>query len=908
MSTVSPFSATAQVKSLAGTAAAPGITFTGNTSTGLFSPAANQIAVTTGGVQRLLIGADGTITPSGSLLFPAGTAAAPSVSFTGDTNTGVYSPGPDTVAVATNGAGRLFVDASGNVFPNAISFSLANLPIGGPGFKGVSNGTQLDAPVEFYATSSNERWSTIFSNTNGLVGAISTFGNGVLYYTSVGGGIRSASGNASDVSIFTSSSERLRITSAGLVGIGTSLPGALLHLSSATGSATPTPTELRVATTTSASDWSTTAPWGRLSYYSADTSGGGPKIHASIDTTANTAAKLISNLDFKISEATTGSLVNAFSIVSGNTAANVSLRMGAGTNGIQFNNQTDTGINSGTQTLLFTTAGSERLRITSAGRVGIGTSAPAHILETLQAGSSSVTVGASLAASGNGGAGRGIGLLFKAPGDFNTVEVARIDGRQNSLSTTANNASLNFMVANPTGVLTERLTILNTGNVGIGTSIPETSLHVDTGSILASGGDIINESNIEGLGSFFHTARKSRGTFTSKTIVLTNDVLGGFSALGYDGSQYINGSQLRFIVDSDPVGGSMPTAFVVRTGTTAGGSERMRITSAGNVGIATTTPAQTFECRGSTRISADNFGHVEIIPTIGNGGTAVIQQTTIAPRNGGDLAIQVDTRSQGGNLLFRTGGSTERARIDSSGRLLVGTSSALLTQNLSANGGAASSLQVVATSTANANTLLATFQSLGFGHQLSFATSRGSTVGTPVQANDTLGRIAFFGDDGTDIISSGASILCAVDGTPGADDMPGRLVFSVTADGASSPTEALRITNDRVVAYNQDTPAAVNATATLTVANLKTGIITSTSAAATDMTLPTGTDTEAGFSRLYTNFTFEWTVINTGPSLVSVLAATAHTIVGSGSVATGTSGRFASRRTAANTFVTYRLS
>jgi hypothetical protein len=73
------------------------------------------------------------------------------------------------------------------------------------------------------------------------------------------------------------------------------------------------------------------------------------------------------------------------------------------------------------------------------------------------------------------------------------------------------------------------------------------------------------------------------------------------------------------------------------------------------------------------------------------------------------------------------------------------------------------------------------------------------------------------------------------------------------------------------------------------------------------MTLPTGTDTQAGFGTTYDNFTFEWSVINTGPSLVRVLAGTAHTIVGSGSVATGTSGRFASRRTATNTFVTYRL-
>ncbi len=178
---------------------------------------------------------------------------------------------------------------------------------------------------------------------------------------------------------------------------------------------------------------------------------------------------------------------------------------------------------------------------------------------------------------------------------------------------------------------------------------------------------------------------------------------------------------------------------------------------------------------------------------------------------------------------------------------------------------------------------------------------------TVVANGNRLGQFNFVGADGTQFISA-ASIDCEVDGTPGTNGMPGRLVLSVTLDGASSPTEALRITNDRVVAYNQPAPAAVNATATLTVANLKTGIITSTSAAATDMTLPTGTDTQAGFSGTYDNFTFEWSVINTGPSLVRVLAGTAHTIVGSGSVATGTSGRFASRRTAANTFVTYRLS
>jgi hypothetical protein len=137
--------------------------------------------------------------------------------------------------------------------------------------------------------------------------------------------------------------------------------------------------------------------------------------------------------------------------------------------------------------------------------------------------------------------------------------------------------------------------------------------------------------------------------------------------------------------------------------------------------------------------------------------------------------------------------------------------------------------------------------------------------------------------------------------------MPGRIVLSVTADGASLPTEALRITNDRVVAYNQPDVTSKAAAATLTVAELKTKIIQYTGAAAT-LTLPTGTLTEGGFSGIYTNMTFEWSVINTGSGLCTIGAGTGHTIVGGATVAAGASGRFASRRTAANTFVTYRLS
>ena len=78
---------------------------------------------------------------------------------------------------------------------------------------------------------------------------------------------------------------------------------------------------------------------------------------------------------------------------------------------------------------------------------------------------------------------------------------------------------------------------------------------------------------------------------------------------------------------------------------------------------------------------------------------------------------------------------------------------------------------------------------------IALAASASGTVGSfsALSDDDAMGYIFFGGDDGTDIRSAGASINAAVDGTPGSNDMPGRLVFSTTADGASSPTEAMRI-------------------------------------------------------------------------------------------------------------------
>jgi len=79
---------------------------------------------------------------------------------------------------------------------------------------------------------------------------------------------------------------------------------------------------------------------------------------------------------------------------------------------------------------------------------------------------------------------------------------------------------------------------------------------------------------------------------------------------------------------------------------------------------------------------------------------------------------------------------------------------------------------------------------------VTYAKSRGGVIGTHavVADGDTLGINYYYGSDGSSFILA-ASVEAEVDGTPGTNDMPGRLVFSTTADGASSPTERMRIDN-----------------------------------------------------------------------------------------------------------------
>ena len=85
------------------------------------------------------------------------------------------------------------------------------------------------------------------------------------------------------------------------------------------------------------------------------------------------------------------------------------------------------------------------------------------------------------------------------------------------------------------------------------------------------------------------------------------------------------------------------------------------------------------------------------------------------------------------------------------------------------------------------------------GPVLNYVRARGTkAASTIVQSGDLLAQFRGSGWDGVQIIQA-ANIEVRVDGTPGTSDMPGRLVFGTTADGASSPTERMRISSTGIV-------------------------------------------------------------------------------------------------------------
>jgi len=166
-----------------------------------------------------------------------------------------------------------------------------------------------------------------------------------------------------------------------------------------------------------------------------------------------------------------------------------------------------------------------------------------------------------------------------------------------------------------------------------------------------------------------------------------------------------------------------------------------------------------------------------------------------------DVAAITGVLTANGGAVFNEGSADVDFRVESNGNpnmlFVDGGNDAVVIGHNNANDGSVSSafsLQNIGTSYNSSSIGLARFSADVNAPALAFHKSRNASIGgdTVVADNDELGRIRFFGNDGTDF-AEGARITALVNGTPGGGDMPTELVFSTSADGAESPTARMTI-------------------------------------------------------------------------------------------------------------------
>ena len=195
-----------------GTAAAPAFYFKDSgTDTGIYSPGADQVGISTGGTLRFSISTTAT-TSTLAIVHPLGAVGTPSVTFTGDLNTGVYSSGADALDFATGGTRRVGIASTGDVTVYGGNVTLNAQSDLRFADSDSSNWVAFQAPA---TVASNVTWT--LPSTDGTSGQLlSTNGSGTLSWATDIGGTKIEVGNTKAEVTDTGSNGKFAVTVEGV--------------------------------------------------------------------------------------------------------------------------------------------------------------------------------------------------------------------------------------------------------------------------------------------------------------------------------------------------------------------------------------------------------------------------------------------------------------------------------------------------------------------------------------------------------------------------------------------------------------------------------------------------------------------------------------------------------------------
>jgi trimeric autotransporter adhesin len=467
----------------AGTVSAPAITTTGDTNTGIYFPAADTIGFTEGGVEGLRINSSGQTSTS-----IAGTASLPSFTRTGDENTGIFFPAADTIAFTEGGVESMRIDSAGNV---------------GVGTSTIVYKLEVNGAGRFNNSGAGGGSALFGNNLDSTLGQIIAPFNSAVFTI--------ANTTANPIAFNTGGSEKMRITSAGDVGIGTSSPTYKLQIQS-----------------------------------------GASTILAGADSAATTLTDATQKvMRFGVPHYTNAEEPVGALFVS-NTVSASALLIGGGTG--QFNAATllqfYTAANNTTVT------GTERMRITSAGLVGIGTSSPSS---TLTVGGNPPTAGALAAV----GAAAGISLALSD--NVNCSLYVRHPAAGPVIGTDGGNA-LRF-ATNGNAASDEKMRIDSSGNLLVGTT--------------TTAGSVSNTANI--VGGLFTTHSGTSGTIATgtPTNIITSLVTGGYYLVAVNGATNSTIYSMAYVYFDGGGTGNVTTIASVALTITSGSANAITLTTAG---------------------------------------------------------------------------------------------------------------------------------------------------------------------------------------------------------------------------------------------------------------------------------------------------------------------------------------